>query len=92
MKIRESSGGHKNLNSEIQRNVEMFWFGFIKYLTCVKDVFTSSSRKANTACCILELGLIRDISPVKKVQLSHRKMDDLSTPRSNTWQGGLCSA
>lgn len=90
MKIRESSGGHKNPNSEIQRNVEMFWFEFIKYLTCVKDVFTSSSCKANTACCILELGLIWDISPVKKVQLSHRKMDDLSAPRTDTWQGGLC--
>lgn len=70
----------------------MFWFGFIKYLTCVKDFFTIFSSKANTAHCILELGLIRDISPVKTIQLSCRKMDDLSAPRPYTWQGGLCAA
>lgn len=67
----------------------MFWFGFIKYLTCVKDFFTSFSSKANTACCILELSLIQDISPVKNVQLSSRQMDNLSAPRLSTWQGGL---
>lgn len=70
----------------------MFWFGFIKYLTCVKEFFTIFSTKANTACCILEWGLIRDVSPVETIRLSRRMTGDLSAPRPNTWQGALCAA
>lgn len=91
----QSSGGWESLNSEIQSGLEMFLFGFIKCLTCVKDSSASISSSTNAARCILDLLFTWDTCGVQNAWLISVKMGDpcLRSARApGVWHGRLCAA